>query len=99
MVSAGEQGEADADDDRAHAHLQPGADPGGQAPGSGREEQHDDGQREKGQSGLERRVATDDLEFHREQEEAAAEGPVDDEGDQVGDGELAHPEDRRREHR
>ena len=66
---------------------------------AGRERQHDHGQRQQRQAGLERAVVLDDLQLDREQEQGAAEGAVDGEGDGVGPAELAGAEQLEREHR
>ena len=76
-----------------------GADPLRQRPGPGREQQHQQGHRQRGGAGLDRGVAERDLEEGDEQEEEAAERRVDDEGDAVGGAELARAEDLQRQHR
>ena len=51
-----QQGQPGPDHDRSDRHLEPGPDGGGQAPGAGRERQHDHGDREQGHAGLQGRV-------------------------------------------
>ena len=96
---AGEEDETGTDDEGPHRHLEAGSDPRRQRAGPGREGEHDDGQREQRQAGLERAVALHDLQLDGEQEQRTAEGAVDDEGDGVGPAELPGAEQPEREHR
>ena len=68
-------------------------------PEAGREDEHDQGDRGRRQPGLERRVAGDLLEEEADEEEAADQAGVGDQRGQVGDREVADPEEAEVEHR
>ncbi len=89
------QQQPDAADDRPDGHRQPRPGARGEPAQARREEEEDERDRRRRQPRLERRVADDLLEEEADEEEAADQAGVGGERGQVGDREVADPEQRR----